>query len=614
MNSLESLFRQPWTIALGWTLLHFLWQGTLIALLFACVNLSLRSAGARLRYSVACLAMLLMPAASIATFVWLNFHSATAPPLGTWQSILSAPLVANATHIAAPGYAATRLEDWLNAHLWWLVSLWSVGVVILSLRTAGGWIVAQTLKRHNTHPAEPAWQDAMARLARRLDVRRRVRLCESTLAKVPTVIGWLRPVILLPVSALTGLTPELMETLLAHELAHIRRQDYLLNLVQTVIETLWFYHPAVWWIGNKIRQERENCCDDLAVAACGDALTYARALTELEQLRSVESQFAMAASGGSLLSRIRRLVGVRRPIGSSPSTWLAGIVALLTFGAVWAAGPVSISYDRNYLFAATALSAADQTASDSKGAEPAPAAAPTPAAQTPQPAPARPKPSTGEKRESGEKRDFIDGLSAAGYQNLSVDQLITFKIHDVTPEFVRGMEAAGLPHPTPDQLVTMKIHDVTPEFVNELKADGYTGLSIDQLVAFKIHGVDPARLKELQKSWGKLTPDQVVTAQIHGVTPEFAGEMKSLGLGDPSFDQIVAMKIHDVTPEFAKAIKATGLSGINLDRLVAFKIHDVDPAKVAEIQKLGFGSLTADEVVALQIHNVTDRKSTRLNS
>src|SRR5690348_7589581 len=111
MNSLESLFRQPWTIALGWTLLHFLWQGTLIALLFACANLSLRSAGARFRYTVACLAMLLVPVASISTFLWLNSHSATATPLGTWQSILRAPLVASAaaTHITAPGSAAIRL-------------------------------------------------------------------------------------------------------------------------------------------------------------------------------------------------------------------------------------------------------------------------------------------------------------------------------------------------------------------------------------------------------------------------------------------------------------------------------------------------------------------------
>src|SRR5437879_12123789 len=111
----------------------------------------------------------------------------------------------------------------------------------------------------------------------------------------------------------------MMEALLAHELAHIRRHDYLLNLLQTAVETLLFYHPAVWWVGKSMRLERENCCDDVAVAACGNALTYARALTELEQLRCSEPQLARAGNGGSLIDRVRGLVGLREPAGATPS-------------------------------------------------------------------------------------------------------------------------------------------------------------------------------------------------------------------------------------------------------------------------------------------------------
>jgi beta-lactamase regulating signal transducer with metallopeptidase domain len=496
MIPLESLLRQPLTLTLGWALLHFVWQGALIALLFGASNLVLRKVGASLRYSLACLAMLLMLATTVTTFLWLGFHPAAS--VGALDTVLRPALLVSvsAVRTAGSGSAGIRLAQWLDGRLIWMVALWSVGVVILSLRTAGGWLLAQTLKRQSTSPAEPAWQDALVRLARRLEVRRHVTLCESMLAKVPTVIGCLRPVILLPVSALVGLTPEMMEALLAHELAHIRRHDYLVNMLQTAVETLLFYHPAVWWIGKRIRQERENCCDDLAVAACGDALTYARALTELEQIRGTQPRLAMAATGGSLLARIRRLVGVRQPAGNTPSTWLGGIVALLAFGALWAAGPISISYhDRDYSeFAGAQLTPVAQTASsDTEAAAADTQAAPSEAQATPSPA----------KSADGEPKDFVGGLAAAGYQNLSVDQLITFKIHGVTPEFVREMEAVGVRHPSADQLVTMKIHDVNPEFVNQLKAAGFSGLSIDQLVSFKIHGVEPSRLAEMQKAWGK---------------------------------------------------------------------------------------------------------------
>jgi Zn-dependent protease with chaperone function len=147
----------------------------------------------------------------------------------------------------------------------------------------------------------------------RLGVTRPVRVLQSAIVQVPAVIGWLRPVVLLPASALTGLTPLQLDALLAHELAHVRRCDYLVNLVQSMIETLLFYHPAVWWVSRRVRQEREHCCDDLAVSVCGDAFAYARALVGMEGLRAPAPSFAMAAGGGSLLDRIRRLVAPVTP-------------------------------------------------------------------------------------------------------------------------------------------------------------------------------------------------------------------------------------------------------------------------------------------------------------
>jgi bla regulator protein blaR1 len=300
------------TDTLGWTLLHFLWQGAAVALVFALADSALRKTSAQARYAAACGAMLLMLACAVGTFAWLSPRAGSAEP-GVTAWLPAAPAASAAlldTTVGTP--AAARLSDYLPL----VVYLWLLGVSALAVRSLGGWVVVQRFKRRGARPMDRAWEERLARLASRLGIRRAVRLRESALAEVPAVIGWLRPVVLLPASALTGLTPQQLEGLLAHELAHIRRHDYLVNLLQTAVETLLFYHPAVWWIGRRIRTERENCCDDLAVAVCGDALVYAKALARLEQLRYGAPRLAMASNRGSLLDRIQRLLKKR----SAPET------------------------------------------------------------------------------------------------------------------------------------------------------------------------------------------------------------------------------------------------------------------------------------------------------
>src|SRR5207253_9760034 len=159
-----------------------------------------------------------------------------------------------------------------------------------------------------------------------------IKLLESAAVEVPTVIGWIRPIVLLPAASLSGLSMQQIEMVLAHELAHIRRHDFIINLMQSVVETLLFYHPAVWWISRRIRVEREHCCDDLAVAVFGNPLQYARALTRFEELR-LDAQSVLAANGGSLIARIRRLVVAKAESANWSSRWAAG-AALITVVAV----------------------------------------------------------------------------------------------------------------------------------------------------------------------------------------------------------------------------------------------------------------------------------------
>ena len=167
---------------------------------------------------------------------------------------------------------------------------------------------ARRLRRKGVCSAPDGWQHRLDQLSARLRVTKSVALLETCFAEAPVVIGCLRPVILFPVGLLAGMPASQIEAILLHELAHIRRRDYLANLLQTVVEGFLFYHPAVWWISSVIRTERENCCDDLVVAINGNAHEYATALTALEETRWAANQAALAATGGVLMKRIRRLL------------------------------------------------------------------------------------------------------------------------------------------------------------------------------------------------------------------------------------------------------------------------------------------------------------------
>jgi len=214
-----------------------------------------------------------------------------------------------------------------------VVATWLLGVFAFSIRLFGGWRFAARL-RSTAHPGCTAWQRTLQKVAKQVGASQSVRLLVSSLVDVPTVIGWLRPVILVPVEHLAGLPFEYIEALLAHELAHIRRRDYLASILQGVAEAVLFYHPAVWWISQQIRAERELCCDDLAVDAIGDALSYARALAKLESLHPARVAPGLAANGGSLLHRIQRLIEPSRPVTHTlPGPATASAMLLL-----WAAG------------------------------------------------------------------------------------------------------------------------------------------------------------------------------------------------------------------------------------------------------------------------------------
>lgn len=338
------LLQSPTLQRLGWTLLHFGWQGALTGAGLAMALAALRRRSANARYLVCLGAVIVSMALPVVTFTLLagKVHlrpgqapaasvavgpsrpapAAEAPPAAA--SFRSAGQAPPDPRVIRP--AALRIEPALP----WVAVVWATGVVCLSVRLFLGWLQLDRLRRGGAPVADARLQMLAAAMARRLGVRQAVSLLQSTVVEAPALIGWLRPVILLPVGMLAGLSSAQVEMILAHELAHVRRRDFPVNLAVTLFETLGFYHPVVWWMGARLRQERENACDDLAIEACGDdRLGYARTLATIEAMRGASGRLAVAAASGSLLGRVRRILRVEAPRARAHGAWrLAGLLAI----------------------------------------------------------------------------------------------------------------------------------------------------------------------------------------------------------------------------------------------------------------------------------------------
>lgn len=299
MNSLFTLIPVRWTEAIGWTLIHSLWQGLLIGLFTWLVLRSLTHFSARIRYRVAFAALLLIPVLAVITFARVYEPAAAAAD----QQLVYMNSFINAA--ATPEVPATF--NWLSL-LPWVVTAWLFGAAFFMLRFAGGFLFVQRLRfaKHGKLPYHV--QALLSNRLRELHIRKRVRIAESVMVKSPVLIGYFRPVILLPLGCAAGLPKEQLEALLVHELAHVLRHDFILNLIQEMLRMFFFYHPVTWWLNKVIRDERENCCDDIVFASGIEKLHLAAALAAIEEQQQQGDALVLAAKRSSnLVERIRRM-------------------------------------------------------------------------------------------------------------------------------------------------------------------------------------------------------------------------------------------------------------------------------------------------------------------
>jgi beta-lactamase regulating signal transducer with metallopeptidase domain len=629
MNLLAHLLSPESMRTVALTLLHFLWQGTALAAA-AYVGISLlRSASARYIFSVFVLVFML--AAPVATFLALNSNPpAATPPSSGGPNFAFASALSWHKSVQGPLVPSRNAPD----NFFLLVELWFAGVVLFSLRSAAGFFLVERLRRKESKPVSWELLNLCQALQLKMGTNRIVRYCESLRLDAPVVVGWIRPVVLLPVTALTGLNEVQLQALVAHELAHIQRLDAFVNLFQIAVESLLFYHPAIWWLGKRIREERENCCDDIAVATCGSPVSYAHALAHL-----AESRFAppmvMAANRGPLAARVARLLGIDNSSGARRGANLsAGLLclsaALLAGSALVGAAhivhaqtpprpeasPIPVPSPPQPAVAprapiSTALASSaivvrpwGPLAPPTPTLAPVPAAAPAPLA-TPAPA-AAPYPATAPRASSQEStqpssQSYIDGLKSAGLGDLSVDQLIALKVQGVTPDYVKQMHDIGL-HPDADELIGMKVQGISPEYVREMRTATGQPLDVDSLVGLKVQGVTPDYIKQLHDMGIKPDADEVIGMKVQGITPEYVREMRT-ATGQPlDADGLIGMKVQGVTPDYVKQLHDLGLK-TDADEMIGMKVQGVTPEYVKSINALGFHP-DVDELIGMKVQGL----------
>jgi beta-lactamase regulating signal transducer with metallopeptidase domain len=634
------------TDTLGWTLLHFVWQGAAVALLFALAEEALRNGSARARYAAACGAMLLMLGCAAGTFAWLypGTHSAAArfAPAPAAGPIVTAITAESLT----PASAGSSISDYLPL----LVYVWFAGVCALAMRSLGGWLVVQRFKRHGSRPLDGVWEERLALLVKRLGIARAVRLRESALAEVPAVIGWLRPVVLVPGSTLTGLSPQQLEALLAHELAHIRRHDYLVNLLQTCVETLLFYHPAVWWVGRRIRAERENCCDDLAVEVCGDALIYARALARLEQLRGGMPQLAMASNRGPLLERIERLLAGRPARETSRSHrgrpgrltgWHGALPLLLCVAAVWLAPDLAVQNGFSQQVAEPAPAAAPKPVAPAKApaaasqpvqaaapapapaeaqpvpavapaparavAQPVPVAAPAPAAPAAVPAPARAVPSPEAQQPAPAPAALPAPPSPLPAPAVRPAPVASAALRQSVPGTIRGSVSGGIRAGIRGG-VAGGVTEGVAGGVTAGVVEGVTAGVVEGVTAGVVEGVTDGVVTGVSEGVAGGVADGVISRVSEGVIGSFRERVRAgvlyLAAVAAQGAQAAAEPAQAKPGGFIEGLAAAGYRDLSVDDLIRLKTHGVTPEFARQVQAAGLQP-SAEELVKLRIHGVT---------
>jgi beta-lactamase regulating signal transducer with metallopeptidase domain len=626
------------TIALS--LLHFLWQGAAIAALAGALMLVLRRPATRYLVGIGALGLMLV---SFGTTVYLLSSGDSAGELLSARApaaALASPKVADVTSLSMlwTSQAANSSDAFV-----WMARAWFAGVVVFALRIVFGLLAIERLRRRSLIALSPRLIARFEALQARLGIERVIRYCQCEGVSVPAVVGVFRPIVLLPLRALTGLSAEQLDAVIAHELGHILRFDVAVNFLQVFAETLLFFHPAVWWLNRRIRADREDCCDDVAVAACGSRVTYARALASMEGWRETPS-FAMAATGGTVAARVARLLGVSR--GERGERATRAIAAMLVLTASLAAGVVSLGVA---LPAGAQTSESDAPAVAAEPAVPAEPAEPAipavPALEAvppvpavpeltalppvpdvpeaeppPPPLPAAPVPTTPQK----EAKPVKEAKPAPEPKAARAPKAEREPKVEREPKALREPKTSREPKvDRAEKVVTRQVErtdvhqDVQVEVREEVRVNQNENHSqnqnhnsnVDVQYAIDIGKADaaaalghmdvtPEYIRDIRATGLHAELADLIALRSLGVSADYVAQMRALGIkGDAA--EIIAMKSQAVAPDYLKALIAAGIR-VDAYELIQAHAMGITPETMEHARKLGIENLSFDKLMQLK--------------
>jgi beta-lactamase regulating signal transducer with metallopeptidase domain len=532
-----SFFPETIIRALCWTLLHSLWQGLILAVVAGAVMLLTKRAPSSTRYGVLGILVLGFLAVSGYTF----FRELGSPVTATPPIVLhAAPVngIVGASPVAAQDQPAQttgveQLVQYFNTHASIVVVIWFIVFLARFVKLLSGVVYAQRVRHYRTNPVPAEWQDRLTALVERLKISRPVRLLESALIKVPVAVGWLKPVILVPVGMLAQLSADQVESILLHELAHISRRDYLFNLVQNLVDTLFFFNPALLWVSSLIRTERENCCDDVAIRETRSRRQLIEALVSFHEYQQSTRGYVLGFAGqkNGMVKRVERIVHKQNhSLNAGERLLLMGGVLLLcgafiTVNGGGAAERILIKTEKPLELKTT----------------PEP---PAPAALTPQ---------------------VVQKIKPAKVH-------VTFHA-DTTKPTSLSSDSTNI-----DLIIKAHDHGVTSEFLADLKKLGYT-VSLEQAIRLMDHGVSVDFLQSIQKEGFGLIPlDKAVRLVDHGVSVDFIRRIRAVGFPNLTLDQAVKLVDHGVSSDFIEQWKKKTGTQLALEDYIKLQDAGIDPS------------------------------------
>lgn len=635
--------------ALGWMVLHSIWQAGVIALFTGVLLIVLRRKSAKMRYWIANSALLLVLVTAVGTFGYYFQQSESQADF----SHISAGQMQVSKSLASPVLAFQQADvplvfnigTYFHRNLPLVVACWFLGLCVFLLRLLSNVGYVYYLRNHLNFPAEEYWDDLLQKLLRNARLEQPVRLVESALVRTPMVIGHLKPLILFPIGLINRLDPHQVEAILAHELAHILHRDYIFNLLQSVVETLFYYHPAVWWLSARVRHEREIAADDAAVQLTGKSMEYAKSLVLIQDLAMMPVSAFPAFSGprkNQLLHRIQHILRVQQTTNLAMEKIIgtcAILLVIIGLGVAQNKNNTNTSYqhvetiandnDLSGVWEASIendkvcinFSSRREHFSWNNGncyQKSDFSALPTVESEFTLTRPAGVMTLKG-KFENNEgygrfrfvaDASFSSWLSEQGITGIDDFAMLNLFLANIGKDYVQALQKSGLGKISGDDLQSLAIQGVDQKRIAEVRSISKSldagDPSIETILNLTIHGIDQEYVKSLsQAGFGKLSLEDVMNAKIQDITPEYAQQVNAMGFGKLSFEDVLNFKIQDITPEFLSGLKSAGIKPESAEDAINLRIHDLSPETIAEFKKMGFKDLSTEDMLNLKIHDIT---------